>query len=102
MAENDQAPSATKRAAVEAATSKTSKVRAGDVVSLAVKTPGGAKPEFRTSGSDRPIYAKRTPGSDTWTAAWVAESAGKHEVTVTAGDADPVTFTVTATSREEN
>lgn len=98
-----EAPSAEKkRAAVEAVTKKTSTVREGDVVSLVVKTPGGAKPDFRSTDSDRAIYARRTPNSDTWTAAWVPTGAGDHAITVSAGDADPVVFTVTATSREEN
>lgn len=100
---DEKAPSADKRAAVEAATPTSPKgVREGDVVSLAVKTPGGIKPEFRTDGSDRAIYCRRTPKSDVWTAAWVPPSAGDHTITVSAPDADSATFTVTATSREEN
>ena len=99
MAE-EKAPSAEKRAAIEAATTKTPKVREGQVVSLAVKTPGGVKPTFHSDGSDRAIHCRRTPDSDVWTAAWVAPAAGEHHITASAPDADPVTFTVTATKLE--
>lgn len=98
MATEEKAPSATKRAAIEAATSKSPKVRVGEVVSLVVKSP--SRPTFRVDSQPQAIHARRTKDSDAWTAAWIAPSEGEHNVTATADDADPVTFTVTATSQE--
>lgn len=99
-----EAPKASKVSpAIEAATNKTPRVRVGEVVSLAVKVPGGAKPTFRVDGQGEPVYARRTSGSDVWTAAWIPSTDGDHDVTVTAlGDVKPVVFIVTATPLEEN
>lgn len=96
---DEKAPSATKRAAVEAATPKKSDVRVGEVTSLVVKSPTG-KPTFRVDTQSQAIHARRTEGTDTWTAAWIPPTAGQHNVTATADDADPVTFAVNATSQE--
>lgn len=94
--EKQAAPeAATKKTAVTAVTSTTEDAKVGDVLSFAVRTPGGDRPVFTASDQGSPIYAEKT-GDATWVASWAVTRPGTHTVTAGAADAEPAVFTINA------